>query len=41
MFRSIKKMFIRLLTGLVNVSTRAKCVPLCNWKCMTQPTLIN
>ena len=37
----IKKMFVRLLTGLVNGSNHTKCVSLSNQKCMTQPTLIN
>ena len=37
----IKKMFIGLLTGLVNGSNHTKCVSLSNQKCITQPTLIN
>ena len=37
----IKKIFIRLLTSIVNVSNHAKCVSLSNQKCLTQPTLIN
>ena len=37
----IKKIFIGLLTGLVNGSTNAKCISSSNQKCMTQPTLIN
>ena len=37
----IKKMFIGLLTGIVNASNNTKCVSLSNQKCMTQPTLIN
>ena len=41
MFGLIKKIFIRLLTGLVNRSNHTKCVSLSNQKCMTQPTLIN
>ena len=40
MFRSIRKMFIELLTGLVNASNHVKCVSLSNYKCMTEPTLI-
>ena len=41
MFGLIKKMFIGLLTGLVNGTSHTKCVLLSNQKCMTQPTLIN
>ena len=41
MFRLIKKIFIELLTGLVNGSNYTKCVSLSNQKCITQPTLIN
>ena len=41
MFGLIKKIFIGLLTGLVNGSNHTKCVSLNNQKCMTQPTLIN
>ena len=41
MFGLIKKIFIRLLTGLVNGSNHTKCVLLSNQKCMIQPTLIN
>ena len=41
MFGLIKKIFIRLLTGLVNGSNHTKCVSLSNQKCMIQPTLIN
>ena len=41
MFRLIKKMFIRLLIGLVNGSNHTKCVSLCKQKCMTEPTLVN
>ena len=37
----IKKMFIKLLTGLVNTSNHTRCVSLTNRKCITQPTLIN
>ena len=37
----IKKLFIGLLTGLVNGSSHIKCLFLNNQKCMTQPTLIN
>ena len=41
MFELIKKIFVGLLTGLVNWSNHAKFVSLGNQKCMTQPTLIN
>ena len=41
MFGLIQKVFIELLTGLVNGSNHTKCVSLRNQKCMTQPTLIN
>ena len=36
-----KKMFIVLLSSIVNVSNHSKCVLLGNQKCMIQPTLIN
>ena len=41
MFGLIKKMFIRLLTSLVNGSNHIKCVSLSNQKCIIPPTLIN
>ena len=41
MFGLIKKIFIGLLTGLVNGSNHTKYVLLSNQKCKTQPTLIN
>ena len=41
MFGLIKKIFIGLLTGLVNGSNYRKCVSLSNKKCKIQPTLIN
>ena len=41
MFGLIKKIFIGLLTGLVNGSNHTKCVLLSNQKCKIQPTLIN
>ena len=41
MFGVIKKIFIGLLTVLVNVSNHAKYVLLSNQKCITQPTLVN
>ena len=37
----IKKMFIRLLTGLVNTSNHIKCISLRNQKCEIQITPIN
>ena len=36
-----KKIFIRLLTGLVYESNLTKCVPLTNQKCTTQNAIIN
>ena len=41
MFWLIKKIFIGLLTGLVNGSYHTKYVLLSNQKCMIQPSLIN
>ena len=42
MFGLIKKIFIGLLTRLVNGPNRIKCLSsLSNQKCMIQPTLIN
>ena len=41
MFGIIKKMFIVLLTNIVNASNHTKCVSLSNQKCKIQPTLIN
>ena len=41
MFGLIKKMFIGLLTGLVNGCNHTKCASLINKKCQIQPTLIN
>ena len=41
MFGLTKKIFIGLLTGLVNDSNHIKCVSLSNQKRVTQPTLIN
>ena len=40
MFKIIFKMFIALLSNIVNGSNYTKCVPLSNQKCI-QPTLIN
>ena len=37
----IKKIFIGILTGLVNGSNHTKCISLSNQKVMTQPTVIN
>ena len=39
MFGLIKKIFIGLITGIVNGSKHTKCVSLSNQKRMTQPTL--
>ena len=41
MFGLIKKMFVRLLTSLVNASNHTKCISLSSPKCEIQPTLIN
>ena len=41
MFGLIKKIFIGLLTGLVNGSNHTKCLLLSNWKCEIQSTLSN
>ena len=41
MFRLIKKIFIGLLTVLVNGSNHTNCFSLSNQKRMIQPTLIN
>ena len=41
MFGLIKKIFIGLLTGLVNGSNHAKCISLSNQKCMILLALIN
>ena len=41
MFGLIKKIFIGLVTGLVNGSNHTKCFLLSSQKCMTQPALIN
>ena len=41
MFEIIYKMFIALLTSIVNASDHKKCVYLSNQKCKIQPTLIN
>ena len=41
MFRLIKKVFIVLLSSIVNASNHTKCVSLSNQKCEIQPTLIN
>ena len=37
----IKKMFIVLLSSIINVSNHTKCVSLSNQKCMIQPTIVN
>ena len=41
MFELILKMFIGLLTGLVNGSNHIKCISLSNRECMIQHTLID
>ena len=41
MFGLNKKIFIGLLTSIVNSSNHRKCISLSNQKCMIQPTLIN
>ena len=41
MFGLIKRIFIRLFTGIVSESNHTKCVSLSNQKCMIQPSLIN
>ena len=41
MFVLIKKIFIGLLTGLVNESNHTKCVSFSNQKCEIEPSLIN
>ena len=40
MFGLIKKIFIGLLTGLVNGSNHVKCVLLTNQICVIKPTII-
>ena len=41
MFELIKKIFIVLLSNIVNVSNHAKWISLSNQKCEIQPTLLN
>ena len=41
MFGIIKKMFIVLLSSIVNASNHRKCISLSNQKCEIQPILIN
>ena len=41
LFGLTRKIFIRLLTGLINGSNHTNCVSLSNQKCKIQPTLIN
>ena len=41
MFVIIKKMFLVLLSNVVNGSNHTKCVSLNNQKCITQPALVN
>ena len=38
MLEIIRKMFIVLLSSIVNASDHTKCVSLSNQKCMIQPT---
>ena len=40
MFGLIKRIFVGLLTDIVNASNHAKCVPLSNQKCVFQPILL-
>ena len=39
MFRLIKKIFMELLSSIVNASNHAMCMSLRNQKCMILPTL--
>ena len=41
MFGLITKIFIELLSNIVNASNHTKCVSLNNQQCMAQPTLSN
>ena len=41
MFEFIKKMFMGLLTSIVNAYNYTKCICLNNQQCMTQPTVTN
>ena len=41
MFELIKKIFIVLLSNIVNASNHAKWISLSNQKCEIQPTLLN
>ena len=41
MFGIIKKMFIVLLSSIVNASNHTKCLSLSNQECIIQPTLTN
>ena len=41
LFGIIWKMFLVLLSSIVNALNHTKCVSLSNWKCEIQPTLIN
>ena len=41
MFRLVKKVFIGLLSSIVNASIHTKCNSLRSQKCEIQPTLIN
>ena len=41
MFETIKKMFVVLLSSILNASNDIKCISLNNERWKTQPTLIN
>ena len=41
MFGTIRKMFIVLVSSIINASHHTKCVSLSNQKCEIQPTLMN
>ena len=41
MLRIIKKMFIGVISSIVNASNHTKCVSLSNQKCEIQLTLVN
>ena len=41
MFGLIKKIFMGLLSNIVNASNHTNCVSLRNQQCETQPTFIN
>ena len=41
MFGLMKKMFVRVLTSIVNATNHTNCISLNNQQWMTQPTLFN